>query len=161
MQWCVWGLQLELTFLLCLPYVFFPGMVHMILLINDSKFWFWLLGFICLGFSFGNRWNIDNVFLVWYLFLPCAMHPLGLNGCIIRFPPWTFLLFCRSWVILFWHITLNYFQVVSNLLYYYGMCGVVKELLLKRYFSKVFSCFWFIQQLHVPIIGLVEWMDSK
>ncbi|XP_048602783.1 protein NDL2-like isoform X1 [Brassica napus] len=27
-------------------------------------------------------------------------------------------------------------KVMSNLLYYYGMCGVVKELLLKRYFSK-------------------------
>lgn len=26
---------------------------------------------------------------------------------------------------------------MSNLLYFYGMCGVVKELLLKRYFSKV------------------------
>ncbi|KAJ6354423.1 hypothetical protein OIU77_005103 [Salix suchowensis] len=31
---------------------------------------------------------------------------------------------------------LNYFGSLSNLLYYYGMCGVVKELLLKRYFSK-------------------------
>ncbi|KAM7274909.1 hypothetical protein ACFE04_016775 [Oxalis oulophora] len=29
-----------------------------------------------------------------------------------------------------------YNKVVSNLLYYYGMCGVVKELLLKRYFSR-------------------------
>lgn len=27
--------------------------------------------------------------------------------------------------------------MVSNLIYFYGMCGVVKELLLKRYFSKV------------------------
>lgn len=32
---------------------------------------------------------------------------------------------------------LFYMQVMSNLLYFYGMCGVVKELLLKRYFSKV------------------------
>ncbi|KAH9761537.1 protein NDL2 [Citrus sinensis] len=31
---------------------------------------------------------------------------------------------------------LTLFAVMSNLLYYYGMCGVVKELLLKRYFSK-------------------------
>ncbi|KAK6912803.1 NDRG protein, partial [Dillenia turbinata] len=30
-----------------------------------------------------------------------------------------------------------YNKVMSNLLYYYGMCGVVKELLLLRYFSKV------------------------
>ncbi|KAF9681037.1 hypothetical protein SADUNF_Sadunf06G0183900 [Salix dunnii] len=29
-----------------------------------------------------------------------------------------------------------YNKVLSNLLYYYGMCGVVKELLLKRFFSK-------------------------
>ncbi|XP_010519857.1 PREDICTED: pollen-specific protein SF21-like isoform X2 [Tarenaya hassleriana] len=29
-----------------------------------------------------------------------------------------------------------YNKVMSNLLYYYGMCGVVKELLLKQYFSK-------------------------
>ncbi|KAB1219740.1 Pollen-specific protein SF21 [Morella rubra] len=29
-----------------------------------------------------------------------------------------------------------YNKVMSNLLYFYGMCGVVKELLLKRYFSK-------------------------
>ncbi|KAK6927295.1 NDRG protein [Dillenia turbinata] len=29
-----------------------------------------------------------------------------------------------------------YNKVMSNLLYYYGMCGVVKELLLLRYFSK-------------------------
>uniref|UniRef100_A0A6N2L2F8 Pollen-specific protein SF21 n=1 Tax=Salix viminalis TaxID=40686 RepID=A0A6N2L2F8_SALVM len=31
---------------------------------------------------------------------------------------------------------LTLFAVLSNLLYYYGMCGVVKELLLKRFFSK-------------------------
>ena len=30
-----------------------------------------------------------------------------------------------------------YNRVVSNLLYFYGMCGVVKEFLLQRYFSKV------------------------
>ncbi|XP_027354566.1 protein NDL2-like isoform X1 [Abrus precatorius] len=29
-----------------------------------------------------------------------------------------------------------YNKVVSNLLYFYGMCGVVKEILLKRYFGK-------------------------
>ncbi|XP_057431855.1 protein NDL2-like isoform X2 [Lotus japonicus] len=29
-----------------------------------------------------------------------------------------------------------YNKVLSNLLYFYGMCGVVKEILLKRYFSK-------------------------
>lgn len=29
------------------------------------------------------------------------------------------------------------FQVMSNLLYFYGMCGLLKEFLLQRYFSKV------------------------
>jgi len=33
-------------------------------------------------------------------------------------------------------------QVMSNLLYYYGTCGVVKEMLLKRYFSKVWSSYF-------------------
>ncbi|KAL5980331.1 hypothetical protein ACLOJK_028239 [Asimina triloba] len=31
---------------------------------------------------------------------------------------------------------LTLFAVVSNLLYFYGMCGLVKECLLQRYFSK-------------------------
>lgn len=31
----------------------------------------------------------------------------------------------------------NYLQVMSNLLYMCGMCGLVKEMLLMRYFSKV------------------------
>uniref|UniRef100_A0A2P2M5C5 Uncharacterized protein MANES_03G047100 n=1 Tax=Rhizophora mucronata TaxID=61149 RepID=A0A2P2M5C5_RHIMU len=39
-------------------------------------------------------------------------------------------------VLLFLHITFISLQVMSNLLYYCGMCGVVKELLLKRYFCK-------------------------
>lgn len=30
-----------------------------------------------------------------------------------------------------------YNKVISNLLYFYGMCGVLKEFLLQRYFSKV------------------------
>ena len=34
-----------------------------------------------------------------------------------------------------------YCQVMSNLLYYYGMCGLVKECLLQRYFSKVDGLF--------------------
>jgi hypothetical protein len=29
-----------------------------------------------------------------------------------------------------------YNKVMSNLLYFYGMCGLMKELLLHRYFSK-------------------------
>ncbi|RYR07300.1 hypothetical protein Ahy_B05g074625 isoform C [Arachis hypogaea] len=31
----------------------------------------------------------------------------------------------------------NFFQVMSNLLYFYGVCGLLKECLLQRYFSKV------------------------
>lgn len=30
-----------------------------------------------------------------------------------------------------------YNKVITNLLYFYGTCGVVKEFLLQRYFSKV------------------------
>lgn len=33
-------------------------------------------------------------------------------------------------------ITCN-LQVISNMLYFYGMCGLLKECLLQRYFSKV------------------------
>lgn len=33
-----------------------------------------------------------------------------------------------------------YNKVITNLLYFYGMCGVVKEFLLQRYFSKVCYC---------------------
>lgn len=48
---------------------------------------------------------------------------------------------------------------MSNLLYFYGMCGVVKELLLKRYFSKVYPCFNFSQTIFVFLV--VEWLDFK
>ncbi|KAJ0603509.1 putative alpha/Beta hydrolase [Helianthus annuus] len=38
-------------------------------------------------------------------------------------------------------------ELMSDLLYYYGMCGLLKECLLQRYFSKVpsdfFHKFWF------------------
>lgn len=40
-------------------------------------------------------------------------------------------------------------QVMLNVLYYYGMCGVVKELLLKRYFSKVLLWFKLIPFIFV------------
>ncbi|KAB2077042.1 hypothetical protein ES319_A06G077800v1 [Gossypium barbadense] len=33
-----------------------------------------------------------------------------------------------------------YNKVMSNLLYFYGMCGLLKELLLQRYFSKQEAC---------------------
>lgn len=32
-------------------------------------------------------------------------------------------------------------QVLKNLLYFYGMCGLLKECLLQRYFSKVLFLF--------------------
>lgn len=32
----------------------------------------------------------------------------------------------------------TFMQVLMNLLYFYGMCGLLKECLLQRYFSKVF-----------------------
>lgn len=40
-------------------------------------------------------------------------------------------------VVSYSYLRVHYLQVMSNLLYYYGMCGLVKELLLMRYFSKV------------------------
>jgi hypothetical protein len=98
MQWCVWGLLLELTFLPYLLYAFILGMVHMIfyLMIPSSVLTWDLLVFL---FCFGHRWNIDNVFLAWYLFPLYAMHPLGQNGCITRFLILVTVLFvicCRS-----------------------------------------------------------------
>lgn len=60
----------------------------------------WLLGsvldsceLIDLTVTRDDRWNIDNEFLVWYLSLLYAKHPLGQNGCLIRFFFWTFPLF--------------------------------------------------------------------
>ncbi|XP_038716293.1 protein NDL2-like isoform X2 [Tripterygium wilfordii] len=35
---------------------------------------------------------------------------------------------------------LTLFAILLNLLYFYGMCGVLKECLLQRYFSKEFRC---------------------
>lgn len=45
------------------------------------------------------------------------------------------------------HRRSNCLQVMSNILYFYGMCGLVKELLLMRYFSKVSLCFQFFVAL--------------
>ncbi|PQM38401.1 pollen-specific protein SF21 [Prunus yedoensis var. nudiflora] len=44
-----------------------------------------------------------------------------------------------------------YNKVMSNLLYFYGMCGVVKEILLKRYFSKEVR-----GGVHVPESDIVQ-----
>ncbi|CAN6564516.1 unnamed protein product [Malus baccata var. baccata] len=35
---------------------------------------------------------------------------------------------------------LSLFAVMSNMLYFYGMCGLLKECMLQRYFSKVLLC---------------------
>lgn len=52
---------------------------------------------------------------------------------------------------------------MSNLLYFYGMCGLVKELLLMRYFSKVSFCSgsikfdtWFLTN-----IGLIGYLMNN
>jgi hypothetical protein len=101
MQWCVWGLQLELTFLLYLLYAFLVTvlMVCFFMILNFVLTWhfYWSFCFIL----FGHRWNTGNASLAWYLFLLYAMHPLGQNGCIIRFLPWTLLCSACSQVILF------------------------------------------------------------
>jgi len=47
-----------------------------------------------------------------------------------------------------------YNKVITNLLYYYGMCGVVKEFLLQRYFSKVCS-------LQLPLLSLCTCCISR
>ncbi|CAN0829406.1 Protein NDL1 [Linum grandiflorum] len=45
-----------------------------------------------------------------------------------------------------------YNKVLTNVLYFYGMCGIMKECLLQRYFSKVLLCrnrsdAWYVMQL--------------
>ncbi|KAG6772619.1 hypothetical protein POTOM_024036 [Populus tomentosa] len=78
-------------------------------LLNDSKFCF------DLGFT--------GVFILLWPQMKYRQRVLGLIliSPLCNAPSWT------EWL---------YNKVLSNLLYYYGMCGVVKELLLKRYFSK-------------------------
>lgn len=55
--------------------------------------------------------------------------------------PYLSTVFCYLCTKRIWINTLDNYsgtvQVMSNLLYYYGMCGVLKECLLYRYFSKV------------------------
>lgn len=46
-----------------------------------------------------------------------------------------------------------YNKVISNLLYFYGMCGVLKEFLLQRYFSKV--CWLQLPLLYTCCISLI------
>lgn len=51
-----------------------------------------------------------------------------------------------------WFLSLSLsLQVLLNLLYFYGMCGVLKECLLQRYFSKV---------LHTTTLGLIFFSAS-
>ncbi|KAG8635936.1 hypothetical protein MANES_16G079200v8 [Manihot esculenta] len=47
-------------------------------------------------------------------------------------------------------------KVICNLLYYYGMCGVVKEFLLKRYFSKEAR-----GSAQVPESDIVQLLDER
>jgi hypothetical protein len=44
-----------------------------------------------------------------------------------------------------------YNKVASNLLYYYGMCGLVKEGLLQRYFSKVSKINFIYSNYHITL----------
>ncbi|XP_043808053.1 protein NDL2 isoform X4 [Manihot esculenta] len=48
-------------------------------------------------------------------------------------------------------------KVICNLLYYYGMCGVVKEFLLKRYFSKQEAR----GSAQVPESDIVQLLDER
>lgn len=75
------------------------------------------------------------------------VHGLILISPVCTAPCWTEWLYNKvsflnyyDHLLVYWNLLLNklfHMQVMSNLLYFYGMCGVVKELLLKRYFSKV------------------------
>lgn len=87
------------------------------------------------------------------------VHGLILISPICRAPCWTEWLYSKVLFLNYYNLLmvsgnlltngLFYMQVMSNLLYFYGMCGVVKELLLKRYFSKVSSVEK--QNLHLDI----------
>lgn len=138
MRWCAWGSLQELTSSPFLLYVHFKFQ-------NVACLMF--LTVICL-FSFlillfhVYRWSIGSGLLVWCLFPLYAEHHLGQNGCITRF------VFCYH-VILFVSITQDIalalinedvMQFLSNLLYFYGMCDLMKDCLIQRYFSKVFFC---------------------
>lgn len=78
--------------------------------------------------------------MVWCLFLLYAKHHRGQNGSVIRFYIYTFPShYCLSTGFRCKLIPRIIVQVMSNLLYYYGMCGLLKECLLYRYFSKVLN----------------------
>lgn len=64
--------------------------------------------------------------------------PLGQNGCTIRFDLRSSLPLLFNLHELDHQLIVNaVVQVISNLIYFYGMCGLIKERLLQRYFSKV------------------------
>ncbi|XP_073262385.1 protein NDL2 isoform X3 [Populus alba] len=99
------------AYILTLFAVCFPRHSSHGLLLHDSKF--------CFDLTF-------LLVLLFYTVWPQMKYRQRVLGLILisplcNAPSWT------EWL---------YNKVLSNLLYYYGMCGVVKELLLKRYFSK-------------------------
>lgn len=71
---------------------------------------------VCMGVTAGAY--ILTLFSIKY---SCRVDGLILVSPLCQGPCWT------EWL---------YNKVMSNLLYFYGMCGLVKELLLMRYFSK-------------------------
>ncbi|KAF7830479.1 Pollen-specific protein SF21 [Senna tora] len=90
---------------------------------------FGLTAVMCMGVTAGAY--ILTLFAVSCLTMKYRQHVLGLIlvSPLCKAPSWTEWLYNK---VLF----LNLKNVMSQLLYFYGMCGVVKEILLKRYFSK-------------------------
>ncbi|EOY29878.1 N-MYC downregulated-like 2 isoform 2 [Theobroma cacao] len=109
-KYCSWELPQSVLMTLCLLL-----MTWQIRLLRFSIF-LGLGAVMCMGVTAGAY--ILTLFAMKY-----RQRVLGLIlvSPLCRAPSWT------EWL-------LN--KVMSNLLYFYGMCGVVKELLLKRYFSK-------------------------
>lgn len=81
---------------------------------------FGLGGVICMGVTAGAY--ILTLFALKYR---DRVHGLILISPLCQAPSWT------EWF---------YNKVVMNLLYFYGMCGIVKESLLQRYFSQELRC---------------------
>lgn len=110
------------------------------------------------------RWNLGSEFLVWYLFLLYVKLHLGQNGCAIRYHSQILNQYCmqcrfsthKNWGdTKIWNL-----QVMANLLYYYGICNLLKDCLLYRYFSKVFNILWITElSLILPHFVDVTFVD--
>jgi hypothetical protein len=134
------GAYILTLFAVCFPWHSSHG-----LLLHDSKFCFDLTFLLVLLFyTVWPQMKYRQRVLGLILISPLCNAPSWTEWLYNKVPSLDPLMFClqSSYPIftLILNVILIYLQVLSNLLYYYGMCGVVKELLLKRYFSKVFSC---------------------